>query len=135
MSNDGYEYFDTLADVEARIASSDYWSQWSVAELIASGDVYYEPPIDPPLIGDSKDYRLLNDLAGYSISLPIGEGLPQDRVTLPDGISFQDLSLGWGTTVGEDGQLRATLDLGWGGATHLRLAMPNAGDLIGWGIE
>jgi Ca2+-binding RTX toxin-like protein len=123
---DGDAYFDSLADAEAWMAENS--PGWTVADKLASGELYYLPPVAPPLLGNSKDYRLVDTLIYYDGSVP------QDAVELPAGITASDLTFDWGT---HDGGtiMRATLDIAWHGTTKLRIVMPHASDPIGWGVE
>nr|WP_207855820.1 calcium-binding protein [Sulfurisoma sediminicola] len=126
LQDERVDYFNSLAEVEAWVA--EYSPGWTVADKLASGELYYEPPVDPPLLGNSKDYRLLDTLVFYDLAVP------RDSVQLPAGITGSDLSFSWGTH--EDGTVvRATLDVAWHGATKLRIVIPHASDPIGWGVE
>jgi Ca2+-binding RTX toxin-like protein len=78
-----------------------------------------------------------------------------DTVRLPDGITLEQLQLGWGAVLIEAvnielalnpkrgtysdpplGQmLYSTLDISWGKEQQVRIVLPNASDLVGSGIE
>ena len=118
--------FASREEVDAYFAANQ--PGWSVEDALASGDLVYFAPLDAPLLGDSKDYRLIDTLGGGGL-------LPQDRVELPQGLTQADLSFGWGMETNSGGTARATLDIAWHGATRLRIALPNASDPVGWGVE
>jgi Ca2+-binding RTX toxin-like protein len=117
--------FHSLAEFGNYVGYYDTDLEYYAESLLASGDLVYFAGPEAPLIGDSKDFRLIEN-----ISL-----VPQDVVELPAGITRADLSFGWGSAADAAGKLRATLEVAWHGATHLRIVMPRADDPLGYGIE
>jgi Ca2+-binding RTX toxin-like protein len=101
----------------------------SMADLLASGELIYVPPgLPPALLGDSKDFRLVESLIGAGRIQP-------DIVVLPAGIEIENVTLGWGAVVDGNGITRTTLNLNWNGTERLQIVMPRADDPIGWGVE
>jgi Ca2+-binding RTX toxin-like protein len=115
--------FSSLDQAESYI--SEVGPYESVDDALAAGDLVYFSGPEAPLIGDSKDFRLIEN-----ISL-----VPQDVVELPEGIARADLSFDWGSVEDANGKQRATLEVAWHGATKLRIVMPRSDDPIGSGIE
>lgn len=116
----------SLEEVAAYLAERG--DEYTVDDALASGILRRNDEFAPPIIGDSKDFRLVDSLVTNGIVVP-------DVVELPIGVSPPDLSFAWGSQTGSDGQVRTALEVGWDGEIRFSLALPQAGDAIGWGIE
>ena len=121
---DGIQRFKTKEQLDDFIANG---SDWLKEAALIPGAVSYIPPLPKDLIleGASRDYQLQESQTDRK----------QDVFELPQGVTFDDLSFSWGTTQGEDGLVRALLQVSWGGAIRAQIVMPRADDPIGFGIE
>ncbi len=113
------EAFDSYDEVVAYLGD-----RYDPVELIASGNLYFVPPLPEFIRPDANDYAALQ--GAYDAGV-----IEKDTVEFGAGIALSDLSLSLGRE-----ENRTILKLSWAnGASQARLHIPTATDLIGTGVE
>lgn len=113
--------FDTYEEAVDYLTNAWGYGQTRIQECLENGSLFYAADYLRPAANDFAALRSARE-----------EGvIPTDTVEFGPGITLADLSLTWG----REGD-RNTLELAWnGGASKVRLVVPDAGDPIGSGVE
>ncbi|MBI4989894.1 MAG: putative Ig domain-containing protein, partial [Rhodocyclales bacterium] len=100
-----------------------------VSASYGGGTVHYVEALPEALQIHANDYAALAPLvrAGY---------IAEDVVQFGPGIAPEDLIFSWGNVRLEGSNVfHFTLDIAYGAGSVARVVVPNANDLLGWGIE